>query len=255
MLIMGEELKRYEVNGKLWGTFTIPCRRCGGSGHYSRDYNGCTTCYRCQGKKYEVEERRILSDKEIAQREKARERRKQKKLKEQEEYLANKQREAEEKRKRYSFICVDKDSYQKKDLLKENGYKWRCRNWIGSIEIDNVELLRVSNEAIIDQYGEYMPDVIIELVQSHSLNTTSHFGEVGAKVEIEVIIKKIIEVEDRWGTKLIYLMEDNEGHLFKWATKSGNLDKDKPYKVKATIKSHEEYKGVNQTTLIRVKPV
>lgn len=32
----------------------VPCSRCGGSGHYSKDRYGDTTCYKCKGFKFQL---------------------------------------------------------------------------------------------------------------------------------------------------------------------------------------------------------
>lgn len=60
----------FEKNGKPWIRAAEPCPRCGGSGRYpSLVYQGI--CLQCQGAGYTITEKRILSDKEKAQRERA----------------------------------------------------------------------------------------------------------------------------------------------------------------------------------------
>lgn len=61
----------FEKNGKPWIRAAESCPRCGGSGRYpSREYQG--VCLQCQGDGYILTQKRILSDKEKAQRERAR---------------------------------------------------------------------------------------------------------------------------------------------------------------------------------------
>lgn len=60
----------FEKNGKPWIKAAESCPRCGGSGRYpSREYQGI--CLQCQGDGYILTQKRILSDKEKAQRERA----------------------------------------------------------------------------------------------------------------------------------------------------------------------------------------
>jgi hypothetical protein len=71
-----EELKLYNDCNKLVKVaavrikkagFKEPCSRCGGSGHYSRNARGDSTCYKCSGAKYTLPK---LSKKKMAEIEK-----------------------------------------------------------------------------------------------------------------------------------------------------------------------------------------
>lgn len=60
----------FEKNGKPWIKAAESCPRCGGSGRYpSWEYQGI--CLQCQGDGYILTQKRILSDKEKARRERA----------------------------------------------------------------------------------------------------------------------------------------------------------------------------------------
>ena len=57
MQVVGEP---FEHDGKMYVRVSGPCKRCGGSGHYSMNAQGDTTCYRCGGSGA-VLKRRFLS--------------------------------------------------------------------------------------------------------------------------------------------------------------------------------------------------
>ena len=61
MKIMGEP---YSVDNKMYVMVQGPCKRCGGSGHYSMNASGDTTCYRCHGMGKENMEVRWYTDKQ-----------------------------------------------------------------------------------------------------------------------------------------------------------------------------------------------
>ena len=94
---------QFEKNGKIWERTAEPCPRCGGSGRYpSFEYQG--VCLKCMGDGFFISERRVLTDKEKAQRERAKARKAEKKaqelkaqMKKWEEEKAQKEAEAKAK--------------------------------------------------------------------------------------------------------------------------------------------------------------
>ena len=98
-----------------------------------------------------------------------------------------------------------------------------------------------------------------------------YFGNVGDKFELTLTFDKIFGFETQYGYQYIILFHDDENHVFKWSTSSstykveiakdvayGNVEYCEykigcPYKIKGTIKNHEEYRGVKQTVITRCK--
>ena len=72
MKVVGEP---FDFNGKKWVKVIGPCKRCGGSGHYSMNASGDTTCYRCGGSGKESMEVRWYTDAQRASMDKAAEKR------------------------------------------------------------------------------------------------------------------------------------------------------------------------------------
>ena len=82
MTIVGEP---YEVDKKMYVRVVGPCKRCGGSGHYSMNAQGDTTCYRCNGSGKENMEVRWYTESQRAALDRAAEKRAEKKKIEAEE--------------------------------------------------------------------------------------------------------------------------------------------------------------------------
>ena len=75
-------------------------------------------------------------------------------------------------------------------------------------------------------------------------------GNVGQRKEFVVTPYMNIPYSSMYGDGYVNLMKDAEGNVYKWAT-SKKLEVGEQVTLKATIKAHEEYKGVKQTTLTR----
>jgi len=97
------------------------------------------------------------------------------------------------------------------------------------------------------------------------------FGEVGKRQIYTLKVEHIAEYQSSFNsygrrsddqdaqTGYIYIMSDAEGRRCKWFTTSGGISKDasasdsgRTFTVKATVKKHEEYRGIKETILNRV---
>lgn len=86
--------------------------------------------------------------------------------------------------------------------------------------------------------------------------TSTHVGTEGKRDEFTVTVGRKIPMEGAYGIRMLCLMSDQHGNQLRWVA-SGNPDIEvgKTYLVKATVKKHDEYKGILQTHLSRVAPV
>ena len=263
---MEKLIKRYvDEKGKEWGTYKIECPKCGGMGFLERidwkmtDNEG--RCFKCMGTGYLIKDKRILTEKEKIQRGKAKARREEKKETERLEKI----RVAEEKKQEeinnnpYTFICIDKDSYSKKEMLKENGYRWRCGKWIGTEKIEGVELLQVVTTDIISDTLELEYDAtkIALAIQKHNTENSSHVGTVGEKIEQEVTLSKELYFRTNYGYNTrtyMYIMKNAQGNTLVWKTsKSLDVNEGEKFIITGTIKGHDTYDGIKQTILTRCK--
>jgi hypothetical protein len=89
--------------------------------------------------------------------------------------------------------------------------------------------------------------------QQASEQNSKHIGSIGDRIEIDVhSIECVTSWETQFGTTRIYKIVDTNGNVYTWKT-SNLVEEEKAKKVKGTIKSHNEYRGVKQTEITRCK--
>lgn len=97
------------------------------------------------------------------------------------------------------------------------------------------------------------------------------FGNVGDKFEKELVFDKSICYESQFGYGYILKFHDSENHVFTWFTNKdvyqfwcrphgdegcwSEFEAGKKYTLKGTVKAHDEYNGLKQTTVTRCKVV
>ena len=83
---------------------------------------------------------------------------------------------------------------------------------------------------------------------------SEYIGNVGDKVELDVTHKRTRYYDTMFGTTWVHTFEDSAGNCLVWKTTSSQDFQDgEKYRVKGTIKAHDEYNGVKQTVLTRCK--
>lgn len=265
MTIVGEP---YEVDKKMYVRVIGPCKRCGGSGHYSRNAQGDTTCYRCSGSGKENMEVRYYTESQRAAMDKAAEKRAEKRA------AIQAERAAARINSRHAFgfdeagyITIYKGD---SDVLKtwlydhrneETGYlaarfnmifKWYTPskmevpanlpegitpirlNW-DDVKINDIEMK--PNEEVTKYVDSLLEDP-----------STSEFqGEIGTWLELPLTVKKRIDLDGQYGTSHMHIMEDANKNVYVWTTGSKSLNPDETYNMKVKVKEHKEYKNVKQT--------
>ena len=117
------------------------------------------------------------------------------------------------------------------------------------------------------RYTGIMASLIPAYRREHGLNgrgekkeiTSEHQGEIGKRQTWDLTVTKRVDMEvDSYGwsysgTEMlhIHIFEDEAGNVFVWKTTSVSLNEGDSYKVKATVKAHDEYNGTPQTILSR----
>lgn len=79
------------------------------------------------------------------------------------------------------------------------------------------------------------------------------FGQVNEKIATTVEVLSITPLEGFHGVKLLHRMVDDEGHVFVWFGSGKPLKVGERTAITATVKSHDTYRDLKQTVLIRVK--
>lgn len=269
----GEVIRTFEKNGKPYQVVIELCPRCGGSGHYSYNQMDGTKCYGCYGRGINTVERRVYTEKEKAALERAKIKRQEKKQLERAAEIEKKENERQDKFNEYistnplTYAVIDKDSYNKREMLKENGYRWVTWYWVGHKELEGIEVIEMDTKEVVNEYLSFKDTVIRDKVRDHknaaAISSSKYQGTIGDKVNMKLTYKRSVSYETMYGNQFIHLFEDNEGNVYKWNTnKSLGKWTDNDYifvsegqevNIKGTIKGHEEYNSVKQTELTRCK--
>lgn len=272
MTIVGEP---YGVDKKMYVKVIGPCKRCGGSGHYSMNASGDTTCYRCGGSGKETMEVRWYTESQRASMDKAAEKRK------------IKQDEAREERRikwaahnAFGFGETNKimvlygdyetiSDWRDEELpdytvMYNTIFGWyspaekypsiegKLPKGIGSVIVD-WDLVRdeTDPENITMKSNEEVKKIVHTLI--HGENKSEYQGNVGDWINTNVKIVKNITFDSHYGTTHLHVMEDKDGNVYVWSTASQSLDVDSYYHLKMKVKEHKEYEGVKQTVVFYCK--
>jgi len=95
----------------------------------------------------------------------------------------------------------------------------------------------------------------IELKRKMNNVKSEYYGNEGDKIEIDIVVKKVVVYEGFYGVVKIHLMQDREGRQFVWKTTTKTLAEEQEMRIKATIKEQGEYKDIKQNILTRVKVI
>ena len=266
MQVVGEP---FEHDGKMYVRVSGPCKRCGGSGHYSMNAQGDTTCYRCGGSGKENMEVRWYTDKERAAQDRAAEKRaEKKKIETEKRAVCFKARNA------FGFgeagyitlVIGEHDAIQSwRDELPEHTvwyneiFHWFIPSDRTPAEIpSNIKTIKLDWDSIkIDDLEMRPRKEVEEYVSSliYEPSKSTYQGEVGAWLIKDVVIKSNIELDSRFGLSHMHVMEDEDGNVYVWTTASKNIAAGTALHMKMKVKEHKEYKGTQQTIVFYCKEV
>lgn len=268
MEIIGEP---FEANGRMYVRVRGNCKRCGGSGHYSMNAQGDSTCYRCNGRGKEDMEVRWYTDKQREALDRAAEKR-----------AAAKEAKIQERHFRFAarnafgfgeagFITLFKgDSTILNEWAHETDpcraryntlFGWFCPSKLEIVNLpaeitpivlkwDDVRNLNDPENLTMRDDAE-VSKLIHELLDD--LSKSEYQGEVGDWLERKVTIKKNVPVDGRFGESRVHIMEDADGNEYVWITASKNLEVGYKCVMHMKVKEHKEYNGVKQTVVYYCK--
>lgn len=256
-------------NGKSYIKVDIPCDRCGGRGasdHPSWVVNG-SVCFKCHGAGKDIKTVRVYSEKEYERMENLKNLRAEKaeeerilKLEQKKKDLPKKLGFTQDENGNYFILIVLGDTYTIKDILKEQGAKYKpAFGWYfsGNVEIaDHYECYKLFWDSILNTYCEMKSDEEIKkfIKQETTEPSFSKFqGVIGQKIEREVSVNKVIDLSGRYGISYMHIFEDKEKNIYVWITASKKLEQNKQMYLTGTVKDHKEYNEVKQTILTRCK--
>lgn len=80
-----------------------------------------------------------------------------------------------------------------------------------------------------------------------------HVGEIGKRMELTVTLHKVVTIDGWEYTSYLHIMSDAEGNDIKWfASNPSDFEIGETYKVNATPKKYDDYKGRPCTVVTRV---
>lgn len=97
-------------------------------------------------------------------------------------------------------------------------------------------------------------EVITKLAKAVEID--EYYGVEGTRIEIDVLVVRVIPIETSYGTSGLHIMRTLEGHSLKWFSSASEwLAEGDVCKIKASIKKHDIWQMKKQTTLSRCKIV
>jgi hypothetical protein len=89
------------------------------------------------------------------------------------------------------------------------------------------------------------------LASAAATTPSRHVGEVKQRLNLDVVVQRVIEVESDWGACNIIVMRDSQNNLFVWKTGAQSAKPGETLKLRATVKRHGDFRGELQTELTR----
>lgn len=159
------------------------------------------------------------------------------------------------------------DTYPHKEYLKEAGCKYT--RWWGWYVKSTDELpsdlpagltpVRLYwNEMCRDDEWLKSDEQIREYVNSQMFepSKSEYVGEIGERLELNVVIDRVISVENGFGYSTMYIMTDENENGFIWITTSAkDWEAGQTKHIRGTVKSHKMYQNIKQTYLSRCSEV
>ena len=109
-------------------------------------------------------------------------------------------------------------------------------------------------EAVGEDNGELKPESLItEAVEALIYEPTAsvYQGKVGERLDIDVTVKKLIQLENDYGHTNMIIMEDDQKNEYVWVTAAQSWASGTRKSIRGTVKSHSLYKNSQQTILTR----
>ncbi len=109
--------------------------------------------------------------------------------------------------------------------------------------------------SMVSTYQRHLGDLIRRQKYAEVNANSRYFGTVGKREVYTVTVLNVIFRESDFGVTKIHKLITKDGNLATWFASSEALEQGKTYEVKATVKKHEEFQGVQQTVVTRVAVV
>lgn len=123
-----------------------------------------------------------------------------------------------------------------------------------------IESVQLPWEKVGNTDGTLLPSSIVEAAVNeirYGGHPSQYQGTIGERMELKLWITRIIDLgETQFGSKTLYLFEDENANVYTWntgVTKQWHAGDE--VHVRGTVKSHDSYQGIRQTQLTRVQEI
>jgi hypothetical protein len=129
----------------------------------------------------------------------------------------------------------------------DSDYLYNVRT-VASMTSVPVKLLGITCSILVS----YRRHIEREVERRRAQAASNHFGVVKKREVFELTVVGCRVIEGDYGTVSVYRFIEGEGNQATWfSSNDPDLEIGQTYKVKATVKKHNEYKGIAQTVLTR----
>ena len=138
--------------------------------------------------------------------------------------------------------------------------------WAQSINPDNDYLYNVKTVANMGDIQGKLLGIACSILPAHRRTVqreledarakadSNHFGTIKKRELFNLTVTGVFTTEGYYGTTWIIRFIEGEGSQAVWfASKNPELEVGETYKIRGTVKKHDEYKGIKQTALTRCK--
>ena len=80
---------------------------------------------------------------------------------------------------------------------------------------------------------------------------SEHYGTIGERVNLTLTVTKTIPLDGYYGRSTMHLFTDENQNVFVWTTGARSLTVGETYNIRGSIKGHEVFRNVKQTSLTR----
>lgn len=260
----------YEQDGKMYVRIKNRCPRCNGSGRYSYNPRDGATCLKCGGSGIEMKVVRWYTESERASMDRQAEKR-----------AAAKAVRTETNKVAFAarnafgfgelgFITLykgDQDvisKFFKEEAPREAWYN-QIFHWYTPSKMpvpqnlpEGVETLTLEWDAVkVNDLemrdNEEVKQEVSKLI--YPASRSEYVGEVGGRFDNTLRVIKAIQLEGYYGKSTLHTMEDSDGNIYTWITTARTLEEGSSYHLRGSIKDHNEYQGIKQTILTRLREV
>lgn len=258
----------------------MPCPRCFGSGNYGplSVFNG--VCFECNGTRKIRKHVKAYTEKEynayLNSQERARERKVEQAKAKRDALQANSEANKAAKLAEFGYdpenpqvyLVVGENSYEIKDQLKENGFRFdRDLGWynthseqvpagfsLTSVPFDDLfDWDWFTRRISVKDDAKKVADAAKNAAAPKS--NSEYVGEIKERLrDLQVVYVKSREVDGYYGVTTIYTFKTGE-NILTWFSSGKGLPQDinvgDSFLLTGTVKDHKEYNGVKQTVLTR----